>query len=153
MCRRSGYEETPDYFRLKDSKGKAILCHQCHIAASPPDRSVIPCAYCGLYWHMDCLEVPLAKEPGPGRFRCPAHIDDLLMTLPHTLAPAHRFRKIKGASAIRPAVSRGIQNNGHIEIENDPTDDEKELGFYEQREYGHVYKLPEMGIKLDFISQ
>jgi hypothetical protein len=27
------------------------------------------------------------------------------------------------------------------------------LGFYEQREYGHVYKLPEMGIKLDFISQ
>jgi hypothetical protein len=49
--------------------------------------------------------------------------------------------------------SRGVQNNGHIEIENEPTDDEEELGFYEQREYGHVYKLPEMGIKLDFISQ
>lgn len=96
----------------------------------------------------------MAKEPGPGRhFRCPAHVDDVLVTLPHNLAPAHRFRKIKGASAIRPAVTRGITNNGHIEIENEATDDEEELGFYEQREYGHVYKLPEMGIKLDFISQ
>ena len=44
-------------------------------------------------------------------------------------------------------------NSGDVEIENDPTDNEEELGFYEQREYGHTYKLPELGIKLDFISQ
>jgi hypothetical protein len=95
---------------------------------------------------LDCLDTPMAKEPAPGRpFRCPAHIDDL--------GPAHRRRKIKGASVIKPAISRGIVNNGDIEIENDPTDDEEELGFYEQREYGHTYKLPELGIKLDFISQ
>jgi hypothetical protein len=80
-------------------------------------------------------------------------VDDLLVTIPNVLAPAHRFRKIKGASVIKPAVSRGVKNNGYIEIENDPTDDEEELGFYEQREYGRVYKLPELGIKLDFISQ
>jgi hypothetical protein len=139
---------------LTDSKGKPIICHQCNTTASAPDRAIIPCTYCGLYWHLDCLDTPLAKEPGPGRpFRCPAHIDDLLATIPAALAPAHRFRKIKGASPIKPAVRRGIKNNGHIEIENDATDDEEELGFYEQREYGHVYKLPEMGIKLDFITQ
>jgi len=96
----------------------------------------------------------MAKEPAPAKpWRCPAHVDDLLATIPDMLWPAHRFRKIKGASVIKPAVSRGVKNNGHIEIENDPTDDEEELGFYEQREYGQVYKLPEESIKLDFISQ
>ena len=96
----------------------------------------------------------MAKEPAPGRpFRCPAHVDDLLAVIPGNLGPAHRRRKIKGASVIKPVISRGLLNNGDIEIENDPTDDEEELGFYEQREYGHTYKLPELGIKLDFISQ
>jgi hypothetical protein len=151
---RAGYDEAPDYFRLKDNKGKAILCHLCHGAASAPDRAIIQCTYCGLYWHLDCLDTPMAKEPAPGRpFRCPAHIDDLLSAIPGNLGPAHRRRKIKGASVIKPAISRGIVNNGDIEIENDPTDNEEELGFYEQREYGHTYKLPELGIKLDFISQ
>ena len=92
----------------------------------------------------------MAKEPPLGKqWRCPAHVDDLLGDL---LGPAHRFRKIKGASVIKPAMSRGIKNNGHIEIENSPSEDEDQ-GFYEQREYGHVYKLPEQGIKLDFIAQ
>lgn len=139
---------------MKDGKGNTILCHQCHGAASAPDRAIIPCTYCGLFWHLDCLDSPMAKEPGPGKpWKCPAHIDDLLTIIPAALAPAHRFRKIKGQSAIRPVFNRGLKNNGHIEIENDPSDDEEELGFYEQREYGHVYKLPELGIKLDFISQ
>lgn len=74
------------------------------------------------------------------------------MTVPGSLGPAHRFRKIKGTSAIKPVLARGIRNNGHIEIENTETDDE-EMGFYEQKEYGKVYILPEEGIKLDFISQ
>ena len=103
---------------------------------------------------MDCLENPLAKEPTPSRpWRCPAHVDDLLAILPVNLGPAHRRRKIRGASVIKPVIPRGLKNNGEIEIENDPTDDEEELGFFEQKEYGRVYKLPELGIKLDFISQ
>lgn len=96
----------------------------------------------------------MAKEPAPGRpFRCPAHVDDLIAEIPANLGPAHRRRKIKGASVIRPAITRGIVNNGDIEIENDSSDGEEEVGFYEHREYGHTYKLPELGIKLDFISQ
>lgn len=95
----------------------------------------------------------MAKEPPPGRlWKCPCHIDDLLAEVPGSLGPAHRFRRIKGASVIKPALSRGIQNNGHIEIENKASDDEDQ-GFYQQREYGHIYKLPEEGVKLDFISQ
>lgn len=115
---------------------------------------IIPCSYCNLNWHLDCLPVPLAKEPGPGRsWRCPAHIDDLLVLLPDSLAPAHRFRKLKKQSIVKPSVSRGIRNNGYIEIENEVSEDEEEQGFFELREFGHVYKLPAQGIKLDFISK
>lgn len=69
------------------------------------------------------------------------------------MGPAHRFRKIKGAPAIKSAMSRGVKNSGHIEIENDPSEDEAEPGFYEVREFGHTYKLSENSIKLDFISR
>ncbi|KAI9641532.1 hypothetical protein NHQ30_010344 [Ciborinia camelliae] len=150
-----GYDETPDYFKLKDNKGNPILCHNCHLSASQPSRAIIPCSYCSLSWHLDCLDPPLAKEPPPGRsWRCPAHVDDLLEKVPGSLGPAHRFRKIKGASLIKPVLARGVRNNGHIEIENTASEDEDQgSGFYEQREYGHVYKLPEEGIKLDFISR
>jgi hypothetical protein len=96
----------------------------------------------------------MAKEPAPGKpWKCPAHVDDLLSTLPGILAPAHRYRRVKGRPAIKPAISRGTRNNGHIEIENEPTDDEEEQGFFRYEDPLGVYKLPEMGIKLDFISQ
>ncbi|RFU26877.1 hypothetical protein B7463_g9475, partial [Scytalidium lignicola] len=150
---RNGYEETPDLFRVKDSKGNPILCHQCNHSASHPDKAIILCGFCTLAWHLDCLDPPLSKEPPTGKqWKCPCHVDDLLAVVPGSLGPAHRFRQIKGASAIRPAIPRGVKNNGHIDIENELSDNEDQ-GFYEHREYGHVYKLPELGIKLDFISQ
>jgi hypothetical protein len=139
---------------MRDSKGKGVFCHNCGGMASAPNRAIIPCTFCGLSWHMDCISPPMAKEPAPGRvFRCPAHVDDLLATIPLALGPTHRFRKIKGQPIIKPAISRGIKNNGHIEVELEPSDDEKDLGLYEKTEYGKVYRLPELGIKLDFVSQ
>ncbi|KAL3419138.1 phd-finger domain-containing protein [Phlyctema vagabunda] len=150
---RPGYDEAPDYFRLKDSKGNPILCHHCHKSASHPDRMIIPCGFCGLSWHLDCLDPPLAKEPAVAKkWKCPAHVDDLMSATPGNLGPAHRVRKAKGASAITPAFSRGLKNNGYIEVENMASEEEDD-GFYEHREYGQVYKLPERGIKLDFISK
>ncbi|EKD18370.1 uncharacterized protein L3040_006756 [Drepanopeziza brunnea f. sp. 'multigermtubi'] len=151
---KAGWEEAPDYYRKKDKNGKIILCHQCNGEASPPDRMIVPCTYCHLTWHLDCLPIPLAKEPGHGRqWRCPAHIDDLLVLIPEIMAPAHRFRKIKGAPVIKPAFPRGNKNSGHIEIENDPSEDEAVEGFYDVKEFGRVYKLPEKSIKLDFITR
>ncbi|KAH8595000.1 hypothetical protein B0O99DRAFT_168865 [Bisporella sp. PMI_857] len=154
---RGGWEDAPDYFRLKDSKGKAILCHQCNGQARSPDRAIIPCNFCPLSWHLDCINPPMAKEPTLGKpFRCPAHVNDLLVTIPGSLAPAHRFRKLKNSQPIIPvrgAASRGIRNNGYIEIENELTDDEEEQGYIDQSEYGKIYKLPEKSVKLDFISK
>lgn len=96
----------------------------------------------------------MSNPPPVGKlWRCPCHVDDLLSRVPGTLAPAHRLRKIKGVPAISPAaaVQRGLRNNGFIEIDNTPSDEEDE-GFFYQREFGRVYKLPEEGLKLDFIS-
>lgn len=151
---RAGWDEQPDYFRTRDLKGKVILCHLCETTASSPDRMIIPCTYCGLYWHLDCLPIPLAKEPGAGRqWRCPLHVDDLLLQVPDLLAPAHRFRKLKGASAIKPALSRGVRNNGYIEIESEVSEPESVETFFDKNQYGKVYKLPSRGLKLDFITK
>lgn len=86
-------------------------------------------------------------------FKCPAHVDDLLAMLPDSLAPAHRYRKIKNVSVITPAVTRGFRNNGQIEIEPELTDDEDDPSFAEKKEYGQIYKLPAESVKLDFISK
>jgi hypothetical protein len=95
----------------------------------------------------------MTKEPHASRkWRCPAHIDDLMDILPTNLGPAHRYRKIKGSSPITPAWRRGTRNNGHIEIESSD-DVQTSGGFYEDNKFGVVYKLPEEGIKLDFISK
>jgi hypothetical protein len=53
---------------------------------------------------------------------------------------------------VKPAFPRGFKNDGHIDVELTLSDDEDE-GFFDQKEYGKVYKLPEEGIKLDFISR
>jgi hypothetical protein len=73
--------------------------------------------------------------------------------LPAKLGPAHRWRKLKGAVSITPTIPRGSRNNGHIEIEESPSDDDETRGFYDDTQFGTVYRLPEEGLKLDFISK
>lgn len=85
-------------------------------------------------------------------WKCPCHVDDLLAKVPGALGPAHKFRKIKGASVIKPSYARGGVNNGFIEVEDDSADEDKS-GWREVRSYGRVYKLPAKGIKLDFMSR
>ncbi|PQE18868.1 phd-finger domain-containing protein [Rutstroemia sp. NJR-2017a BBW] len=140
--------------KLKDNRGNPTLCYNCYNTASLSNEAVIPYRYCSLSCHLDHQDIPLAKEPPPSKaWRYPAHIDDLF-SQSQGLGSARKFRKITDTSAIEPVVSHGFKNNGHIEIENPPTDDEDEgSGFFEQKEYGCVYRLPEEGIKLDFISR
>jgi len=57
---------------------------------------------------------------------------------------------VKSAPIIEQAYTRGMTNNGFIEIEED--DDESEDGFKSRYDYGRVYRLSEKGIKMDFIS-
>ncbi len=53
---------------------------------------------------------------------------------------------------MKPAITRGIKNNGYIEVDLAESEDEDE-GFFDQKEYGRVYKLPEKGVVLDFVSK
>jgi hypothetical protein len=48
-------------------------------------------------------------------------------------------------------LQRGHRNNGIIEIENEP--DQEDPRFYEETIKGVVYRLPERGIKLDFVEK
>ncbi len=138
---------------MKNPDGSPALCHLCHKAAAD-DRPLIPCSIpaCGLNWHLECLDPPLAVPPPPRSWRCPAHVDDLLRVLPGRLAPAHKYRKVKNAPVIEQIYSRGMANNGWIEIEEDSDDDDYDA-WRHRKGYGRVFRLPEKGIKLDFLSQ
>ncbi|KAL1871874.1 hypothetical protein VTK73DRAFT_1842 [Phialemonium thermophilum] len=149
--RRKGEDDQiPDFFRLRDNEGGSVICHMCQKATSE-NRPIIPCSLCGLWWHIDCLDPPLANPPVLRNWRCPCHVDDLLVKIPGALGPAHKFRKIKGAPAITPAFRRGNINNGYIDVVPDDSDDES--GWKDVNTFGKLYKLPEKGIKLDFFSR
>ncbi|OAA43092.1 Essential subunit of the histone deacetylase Rpd3S complex [Metarhizium rileyi] len=148
--RRNGTDE-PDFFKQRED-GQAVLCHSCQKPATQI-RSIIPCSVCSFYWHIDCLDPPLAVPPVLKTWRCPAHVDDVLIEVP-SLAPAHRFRRVKGIPTITPAFSRGMKNNGHIEIDwTDEPDDAEESGWPDHRSFGRTYKLPAKGVVLDFVEQ
>ncbi|EEY20668.1 conserved hypothetical protein [Verticillium alfalfae VaMs.102] len=148
--KRGGYEEAPDFHKVRDADGSPVLCHNCQ-QATASDRSVIPCSICGLHWHLDCLDPPLAIPPVLRTWVCPAHNDDLLAKLPGSLAPAHKYRKIRDATVITPLYSRGMKNNGFIEVINDESDNDS--GWNDVTSFGRTYRLPEKGIILDFVSQ
>lgn len=96
----------------------------------------------------------MAVPPPTKTWKCPAHADDLLQEKP-PLAPAHRYRKIKGAQVITPAISRGLKNNGHIELDwgSEPEDDADNSGWRDITSFGRTYKLSAKGVRLDFIEQ
>ncbi|RYP77960.1 hypothetical protein DL771_000819 [Monosporascus sp. 5C6A] len=149
---KKGYEEAFDFFKVKNVDGSPALCHLCHKAAAD-DRPLIPCSVCGLNWHLECLDPPLAVPPPPRTWRCPAHVDDLLRSLPERLAPAHKYRKVKHAPVIEQIYSRGMANNGWIEIEEDSDDDDDADAWRQHKGYGRIFRLSEKGVKLDFISR
>jgi hypothetical protein len=148
--KKSEEDQIPDFFKLRDNDGNTVICHDCQKATSD-NRAIVPCSLCGLWWHIDCLDPPLANPPVLRTWRCPAHVDDLLVKIPGALGPAHKFRKIKGASVIKPVFTRGNINNGYIDVIPDDSDDES--GWKDVDTFGRTYRLPAKGIKLDFFSR
>jgi hypothetical protein len=134
---------------LRDAEGNAVLCHACQKGASS-DRAIIPCNSCGLFWHLDCLDPPLAIPPVLRTWRCPLHADEILPKLV-ALGPAHKYRKVKNAQVLRPAFSRGYVNNGYIDVQLDNSNDES--GWKDVETFGRTVRLPEKGIMLDFLSR
>ena len=149
---KKGYEEVVDFFRVKNPNGTPALCHGCNKAAAE-DKPLIPCSVpnCGLNWHLECLDPPLAVPPPPRSWRCPCHVEGLLHA---NLPPSRKYRKVKNARVIEPIYSRGMANNGFIEIESESEDDENnEDAWKHDKGYGRIFRLHERGIKLDFISR
>ncbi|KAK5663938.1 hypothetical protein OQA88_150 [Cercophora sp. LCS_1] len=148
--KKNDEETIHDLFRLRDAEGNPVICHGCQ-KSSCSNRAIIPCGLCGLHWHLDCLDPPLANPPVLRTWKCPCHIEDVLAKVPGNLGPAHRFRKIKGAPIIEPIFQRGYINNGYIEVADDETPDES--GWKDVETYGRIVRLPQKGIKLDFVSR
>ncbi|CAK7204926.1 hypothetical protein SEUCBS139899_007688 [Sporothrix eucalyptigena] len=94
----------------------------------------------------------MANPPVLRNWRCPAHADDIVAKLPGQLGPAHRFRKIKGAPAIKPAYSRGMINNGFIEFSSD-SDSDNNSGWKHLQSFGRVQRIGARGVQLDFLEQ
>lgn len=149
--KRNGYDELPDLHKQRED-GQAVLCHSCQ-KPSGEKRAILPCSACPLHWHMDCMDPPLAVPPLLKTWKCPAHVDDVLADAP-ALAPAHKYRRVKNAQVIAPIFTRGMKNNGHIEIDwSDEPEPLKGAGWPDPRSFGRTYKVSANGVVLDFIEQ
>lgn len=161
---KSQDEAKAEALKLKDKAGKTILCYHCHGSALG-GRPIISCDYCSLKWHLDCLDPPRANIPikqpsGNPRhtWMCPNHADHELRAIDTSIRatgepnPAGKFlrlRKPKNPQYIEPALSRGVRNNGQIDIINEPSDEEVETS----NQGRVIYRLTEKSIKLDFIDK
>jgi hypothetical protein len=143
---------------------------------------MLKCDFCPAHWHLDCLDPPMANPPHINlessqrdAWRCPRHIEHDLRSgfvAQHDLNDAQgtsgldasvarlgrKVRKPKNPEIVQPTFSRGMRNNGLIEIINDPDDDTDGEGNYvfgseEKDVSSHVFRVPEKGVVLDFISK
>ena len=160
---RSGFIEEPNYKELRDSKNNLIVCYQCGLS-SQGRRDIIPCDYCPAKWHLDCIDPPLAVPPRRrvgdkpnASWRCPLHVDHDLSSIgraelaaPGDMGRAPRLRRPKHAMPYDVKLPRGFKNNGVIEVEL-MKDEEEQINEVEMN--GKVYRLPEKGIRLDFIDR
>ena len=70
---------------------------------------------------------------------------------PGDLGRIPRLRKPKGAVLYDVNMTRGFRNNGLVEIELEKEEAEAEIRALEMQ--GKVYRIPEKGVKLDFIDR
>ena len=148
-----GFIEEPDPFRLRDKLGRPIFCFRCGETASA-SRRILSCDHCPQHWHMDCIDPPLtALPPLTKKWMCPLHASHAYRRM---RKPKHKMR------VVDVSLPRGFKNWGDIEIENDPSDEEDvqeghrlvEEGFDQDFDIdGTTYRLPEKGIKLDFLEK
>jgi hypothetical protein len=41
---------------------------------------MIACDYCSVFWHLDCLNPPMASPPNPAKkWMCPNHIENTVV--------------------------------------------------------------------------
>ncbi|KAF1963283.1 hypothetical protein CC80DRAFT_511666 [Byssothecium circinans] len=181
LAKSSGYGyQRPDYTKINDGD-KPILCTSCGFT-SGGKRQMLKCDFCAAHWHLDCLDPPMANPPHINldsahrdAWRCPRHIEhdlrsgyvvqnDLNEAQDTAMVDApiprlgRKVRKPRHPNVIEPTFSRGMRNNGLIDIINDPDDDTDGEGNYvfgtDEKDFNsHVYRVPEKGLILDFIGK
>lgn len=173
--RRAGYEEVPDLYRQWDGKGNLITCYKCCKAADPKGKKQIaPCDFCDLYWHLDCLDPPMVKFPGPNvvtgkprqAWMCPIHVDQLLLrresagvqegrsSIGHGRHKVRRPRNARIVDVPAATVAQGrFRNNGLIEVAFSDSDEEPDDGFFDYQGERVMHRLPAKGIIADFIGK
>ena len=161
---RAGFIEEPNYKENRDSKGNIIRCYHCNTTSN--GRDIIPCDFCPAKWHLDCLDPPLAVPPRrragdkPGAtWRCPLHADQDLLSIsrqaekaPGDLGRVPKTRKPRNAIPLDVDTARSFRNNGVIDIEFMPDQPDPDK-LKELQMNGKIYRVPEMGIRLDFIDR
>lgn len=161
----TGWEETGADGKVKEKDaGKLMFCKMCG-ESSLSGRTIIQCDVCPAQWHCDCLDPPQANPPAVaqngrtrGIFRCPLHVTQDLRLIGNpafaytkpdgSAVRGHKLRRPKQPRVIKPAIGRGLRNNGVVEVE---LEEPEEVTI--QQEDGVVYRLTEQSIKLDFIER
>lgn len=169
---RMGAPEEPDYKKLRDKDGHVLTCHTCGRSTDNGKRELIPCDYCPARFHTDCLDPPLAvpprRRPGDkpnGTWRCPLHTDPMVQNIHQDRSPEYiaaladgerlisrkpKLRRPKNAVPIDVELERGTRNNGLVDIDLMP---EAEDNFRDIDMGGEIYRIPEKGLRLDFIDK
>lgn len=163
-----------------DKDGKALVCIKCGETGISPnklmgevDKPIVTCEFCPCSWHLDCLSPPLASAKQLGKkWKCPNHADELIP----------RKRRLRRAEVVDVDLTRGFSNDGHVEVKLDSSDSDNDdqpetvniptpphLANYDTsngvaalpnkaqeklwKDDFVVYRLPERGIVLDFMSK
>lgn len=81
MISAKGYAEEPDPYRTRTKDGRTILCFQCGQAASAAKKKrIIGCDSCEQFFHLDCLDPPLAAPPPDSwKWTCPLHSEKAMV--------------------------------------------------------------------------
>lgn len=147
--------------RLEDKNGDIIACFKCHQTALQGPMAT--CDKCQTAWHVDCIDPPVQSIPN--RWVCPNHPEKA----------ARLRRRPRKPTIVESNLSRGLKNDGLIEIADEDSDygPVREVPFLNiynteagvaapvvkkrsqrlfEGDNGVVYRLPAQSIKLDFIE-
>jgi len=103
-------EKEDPLHEVYDEDGNAKFCYRCG-GSGMNHRELIKCDYCPLYWHLDCLNPPLASVKQLGtKWKCPNHADTVI-------TPKLKLRE---QPSVEVAATRGVKISpeSNIEIEN-----------------------------------
>ncbi|PLN81226.1 putative PHD finger domain protein [Aspergillus taichungensis] len=144
---RTGAYDDPVLLRERDTKGNLIFCHGCG-RTTGGTKPIIQCDYCPLAFHLDCLDPPLSNPPVQIRserphqaWMCPNHVYHDMYYLVKDEEGYDTQRRIR-----RPKRPRLID----IEVLLEDSEAEQ---IEENEEQGVIYRIPEKGVKLDFVKR